>query len=223
MMSRSEKALVGVILTVIIATGVFYFAYQPVGYIASVSDNMNVENQLGAGSVVLHAPSYKIDNVEVQVYKADGTWVATFDNHNLLTTTGLNFVRCYVGQGQSANSTCTPAIDIMVFNDSAYTPTVNDYKCDPATQAKVENSYGIGPQAGTYVAWSPATAGKFNVSATFTLSSTPSGAQTLYGACLTTSVTINATNSFAISTFSSTATLTAAGDYCKVIWTVTPS
>jgi hypothetical protein len=45
----------------------------------------------------------------------------------------------------------------------------------------------------------------------------------LYGACLTTSVTINATNSFAISTFSSTATLTAAGDYCKVIWTITPS
>jgi hypothetical protein len=221
-MEKQEKAVMAAMLAVIMVMAVVYFVAPPpiVGYVQTLNEYNQMQVELANGA---RAPRFSVDNIEVQFFNAQGQLLGKSDSHNAITTTGQNFVRCWAAQGQTANSTCTPAINIMVFNDSAYTPSVNDYKCDPATPAKVENSYGIGPQAGAYVAWSPATAGKYNVSATFTLASTPSGAQTLYGACLTTSTTISGTNLFAAGTFSSTATVTAAGDYCKVIWTITPS
>jgi hypothetical protein len=106
----------------------------------------------------------------------------------------------------------------MVTN-ATFTASATHVSCDAAASA-VENKYGLAPALGTYVSTG---LGTWNVSYTFTLNTTPASAQVLYGACLTTSATIAATNNFAEALFGSTATLTASGDYCKVIYSLTAS
>ena len=208
----------GILGVMLIAVLIIISVATPISYDISVGQPMNMGSYLDP--TVSHAPSVHVDNVEVSVYNAQGVLLSRSENHNLLTSSGKSLVVCAIGQGQTANSTCAPAIYIMLFNDSAYTPASGNVQCDAATQAKVENSYGLAPAAGTFAGYTGNSyaIGAWNVSKTFTLLNTPGSAQVLYGACLTTSATIAANNLFAAATFGSTATLTATNDNVKVTW-----
>lgn len=142
-MERIEKVILGSMFVVIAATFGLYFALQPVnvGYVATLGQGVGVDNSLDPS--VSHAPTFHVDNVELQVYNAQGQLLATYDNHNLLTQVGRNLFRCYAGQGQTANATCAPLLYIMVTN-ATFTASASHLKCDNGASA-VETSYGLAP------------------------------------------------------------------------------
>lgn len=213
--------IAGLALTILLIVS---FLSPPItSYAVSIQQPMGVNAFLDP--TVRHKPGVQVDYVQVVVTDPYGNVLVNSVTTNVVTYNGYNFIACALGQGQTANSTCAPWLDIMLFNNSAYTPAITDLKCDPGNQSAVEfgagnNGYGLSPAAGTFQSWSSNgyAIGFWNVTKTFTLSVTPANHQIIYGACLTTSTTVNTTNLAAAATFSQTAPLNQQNDNVKVTW-----